>query len=144
MTRNKTVARRLFEEAWSGDLAVVDELVAPDASAPHEGEAFSAGPAGWRQEIMFIRSGIPDLVAHVDEMIEEGDSVAVRWHSEGTHTGDLFGIPPTGISVRIDGLTIFHLRDGKLVSHTTLEDRVSLMTQLGVLRGFAEEGASTV
>ncbi|HEX7166448.1 MAG TPA: ester cyclase [Acidimicrobiales bacterium] len=141
MTPNKTAARRLLEEAWSGELDVVHEVVAPDASPPHEGAGFAPGPDGWRQEIMFIRAGLPDLVVKVREMIEEGDAVAASWHSSGTHTGTLFGIPPTGRSVEMDGLTMFHLRDGRLVKHHTLEDRVALMTQIGVLAEFGQEGA---
>jgi predicted ester cyclase len=87
--------------------------VAPDAQGPHDGQ-FATGPEGWRQEIELVRSGLPDLRVEVVEMVEEGTAIAVRWRSRGTHSGTLFGIPPTGKRVEIDGLSLFHVRDGKL------------------------------
>ena len=89
----KELARRFLEEAWSGDLALADELVAGDAEAPHDGQ-FPAGPDGWKQEIQLVRAGLPDLQVKVVEMVEEGNAVAVRWRSRGTHAGRSSGSRP--------------------------------------------------
>lgn len=130
--QHKELARQFMEEAWGGNLALADDLVAHDAEGPHGGQ-FPGGPEGWKNEIELVRSGLPDLQVEVIEMVEEGNAIAVRWRSRGTHTGTLFGIEPTGKQVEIDGLSLFHVRDGKLIDHLSLEDRFSLMTQLGVI-----------
>ncbi len=129
---NKELARRFMEEAWGGNLALAEELVAHDAAGPHGGQ-FPPGPEGWKREIELVRSGLPDLQVQVVEMVEEGDAIAVWWRSRGTHSGTLFGIAPTGKQVEIDGLSLFHVRDRKLSDHLSLEDHFSLMTQLGIV-----------
>lgn len=140
MSETTELARRFMEEAWGGNVALADELVASDAEAPHDGQ-FPAGPEGWKQEIELIRSGLPDLRVEVVETVEEGDAVAVHWRSRGTHSGTLFGIPPTGKEIGIDGLSMFHVRDGKLTRHFSLEDRFSLMAQLGLFPTAAHTNA---
>jgi predicted ester cyclase len=66
-------------------------------------------------------------------MIEEGDRVAVRTTFEATHTGDFFGIPPTGRRVSFTGVHIMRYSDGKLIEHWGSNDDLGLMRQLGVV-----------
>ena len=48
-------------------------------------------------------------------------------------TGGLLGIPPTGKQVRIGGISIFRLTEGKIAEHWEQLDRLALMQQLGVI-----------
>jgi predicted ester cyclase len=77
--------------------------------------------------------GIPDLRVTIEELVAEGDKVAVRRSYEGTHRGELLGIPPTGKQVRIGGISIFRLTEGKIAEHWEQLDRLALMQQLGVI-----------
>src|SRR5215203_7550497 len=56
--------------------------------------------------VSMFRSGMPDLKVDILDMIAEGDKVATRYTVEGTHEGDLFGLPPTGRRVSIESFTV--------------------------------------
>jgi len=130
MPDNSQILRRFTEQAWGqGNLAVVDELVATDAPAPHTSEA--GGPAGYKQEIMQIRSGISEYRTVVDACFGAGDLAAIRWTTTGRHTGTLFGFPATGREVRIPGVGIFQFVDGKIYRHWGEDAMPSLLGQIG-------------
>ena len=93
---NKALMRRIFEEIWNqGTLDLADELVDPDyvdhdPAMPEE----VRGIEGFKQFVGMYRAGASDARVVVEDMVAEGDKVATRWRSMGTHDGDLFGIPP--------------------------------------------------
>jgi steroid delta-isomerase-like uncharacterized protein len=133
MSDNYTqIARRLFDEAFSqGKLEVADELVA-DGFVDHETPG-AQGPEGLKQVVTMYRSAFPDLKMTVDDMIVDGDKMAVRFTATGTHQGEFAGIPATGKSVSIGGIDIFRFENNKLVEHWGYGDQVGLMQQLGAL-----------
>lgn len=69
----------------------------------------------------------------IEDMLVDGDKVAVRTTFRGTHTGDFFGIPPTGKSVTVSGTHILRIADGKIAEHWGNNDDLGLMRQLGVI-----------
>ena len=79
---------------------------------------------------MFGRA-FPDLHHTVEEMIVEGNTVAARWTVQGTHTGSFQDIPPTGRTVTNAGITVHHLRDGRISETWLAYDNLSFMAQLG-------------
>ena len=98
--RNKAVAMRVFDEIFNqGKFQVADEIYATDQDYVHaEKKAF------------------PDLRISVQEMVAEGDKVAVLWTFQGTHTGSGYeGLPPTGTRVEVRGITIWRIVDGRIV-----------------------------
>lgn len=64
-----------------------------------------------------FRIGFPDLRSHADALLGDGDLVTIRWTITGTHTGPFFGVPATGRSIRVSGMDILRVADGKLVEH---------------------------
>lgn len=100
--RNKAVVRR-FVDAWNeADLAVIDEIVAPDAEHhdPMDPPDLRPGPAGEKQLIEIYQSAFPDATLEIEDMLAEGDRVATRWTAAGTHEGEFMGVEPTGNEVR--------------------------------------------
>jgi steroid delta-isomerase-like uncharacterized protein len=111
-----------FEELPSflaDDYAIKD---APPGSAP--------GAAGIRDVVTMFRTGFPDMVITLDEVIGEGEYVASRSTLRGTHTGEFLGVAPTGRSVAVTSLTMIRFRDGELVESWVKNDVASLMAQL--------------
>src|SRR5512138_3647683 len=101
---NKTIARRLLEEAFSqGNLAVLDEIIAPDQAngGPGALPGMPSGPEGSKMLISAYRNAFPDLHFTIDEQIAEGDTVVTRWTAQGTHNGEFASIPPTGKSATV-------------------------------------------
>jgi len=69
----------------------------------------------------------------VEDMIAEGDKVAVRFTLRFKHTGDFQGIPATGKQVTLSGIEILHIKSGKLAEHWEQFDMLGLMQQLGAV-----------
>jgi predicted ester cyclase len=77
------------------------------------------------------RAAFPDVKITIDDVIASGDKVALRWHSEGTHRGELEGLAPTGARGSVTGISIDHWKDGKVVESWTEWDNLGLARQLG-------------
>src|SRR5512141_648760 len=106
---NKSIVRRIFEEAFSeGNLAVLDEIVAPDQvnGGPGALPGMPSGPEGTKMLIMTYRNAFPDLHFTIDEQVAEGDMVVTRWTGRGTHNGELAGIPATGKQATVVGIGV--------------------------------------
>jgi steroid delta-isomerase-like uncharacterized protein len=80
-----------------------------------------------------FRAGMPDLSLGVDDVAGDGDRVAARWHANGTHTEEMFGIPPTGKRHEIHGISFFRFADGKIAEDWVEENTLSVLQQLGVV-----------
>jgi steroid delta-isomerase-like uncharacterized protein len=136
--QNKKIVRRVFEEPWKGNLAVVDELVASnyigyDPAVPEP----LRGPAGVKEFISTYREAFPDARITVEQQLAEGNLVATRWSGRGTHEGELMGIEPTGTQVTVSGLTISRLEGGKIVEEFLNWDTLGMMQQLGAIPALA-------
>jgi len=130
---NKAIQRRIYEAYSQGDLAALDELIAPDNISHQEAiPGQEPGLEGLKKVLAVFRSAIPDFTVTPDVIIAEGDKVAVRTISLGTNTGEFMGNPPTGKEIKIEGFDINRFADGKLVEHWGLFDVAKLMQQLGV------------
>lgn len=129
-------SRRLLEESFNdGNLALIDQLVAPglvdhDPAQPARLRALR-GPEVMKQTVQMYRAAFPDVRITVDDVIAAGDKVAVRWHAEGTHRGELEGLAPTGARGLVTGITIDQWRDGQIVESWGQWDNLGLARQLG-------------
>lgn len=133
---NKAIIRRFFEEAFGkGNLAVVDEIVAPDQvnGGPGALPEMPSGPEGSKMLITTYRSAFPDLHFTIDEQIAEGNTVVTRWTAHGTHNGELAGIPATGKRTTVVGLGVDRIENGKIVESWGLFDQFGMLQQLGVI-----------
>jgi len=131
---NKAVARRAIEEIWSqGNLAVADEIIAPDYVYHEPAMGDIAGPEGLKQAVSAYRTAYPDLNFVIDDIIAQNDLVAMRWTASGTQQGELMGIPPTGLHTTSTGINMTRYRDGKAVEDWATWDILGLMQQLGVI-----------
>lgn len=132
---NKAVVRRNFEESWNqANLAVVDELFAPDFMgyfAIHPEPL--AGPAAYKQFMSGYFVAFPDAHFEIEDIVAEGDKVAAYWTVRGTHQGDLAGIPPTGKPITVTGMWIHRIAGGKIAEQWGIFDTLGLMQQLGVV-----------
>ena len=102
---NKAVVRQLVNEVLNGGhLEIIDQLYAPELA-----------PAA-RRWIAPFRASFPDVHMEIVELIAEGDKVAGRFTCSATHRGEWLGHAPTGRSFeRVDEVSIFRFRDGKVV-----------------------------
>jgi predicted ester cyclase len=74
---------------------------------------------------------LPDLHAQEQDIVSQGDLVAVRFIVEATHEGDLLGIAPTGHRVRWDAVDVYRLTDGKISEEWAADDMTAILHQVG-------------
>ena len=129
-------SRKLLEQSFNeGNFELIDQLVAPDAvshdPAAPAGIRDLRGPEGIKRMATMYRAAFPDLRMSVDDVIAAEDKVVLRWHSEGTHRGELAGLAPTGARGSVTGISIDRWKDGKLVEAWVEWDNFGLARQLG-------------
>jgi steroid delta-isomerase-like uncharacterized protein len=71
------------------------------------------GPHEWIAFMRAYRAGVSDMHTTVHDRFATEDRLAHRWTLTGTHTGDLFGMQPTGQPIRVEGVSVWHCRDGR-------------------------------
>jgi steroid delta-isomerase-like uncharacterized protein len=134
---NKAVVRRFLEEIFNeGNLDAADELFAPDyvlhdPAVPEE----VRGPEGVKRYVSMYRSAYPDTHIAIEDQIAEGDKVVTRWTGQGTHEGELMGIPPTGERVTVAGIQFDRVSGGRIEETWVIYDALGMMQQLGVVPG---------
>ena len=141
---NKAVVGRWFTEFWGKDFnpAVIDELAAPDIRFEYSLHAPLRGRDAVREFAGKFRAAFPDLnFWGTADLIAEGDYVVGQWEGGGTHTGPAFkdflvgSLPAaTRRTMHFTGTTILRLRDGQIVEEIGLDDGVTALTQLGLLK----------
>ena len=129
-------SRRLVEESFNnGNLAIIDQFVAPDLvdhdpALPAQLRALR-GPDVVKRTVQMYRAAFPDVKITVDDVIADGDRVAIRWHAEGTHRGQLEGMAPTAARVTVTGIFIDQWKEGQVVESWGQWDNLGLARQLG-------------
>lgn len=141
---NKAIVVRWFTEFW-GDTynpAVVDDLAAPDMVLHYSLHNPRKGREDIKAFMADFRAAFPDLsFAGAADLIAEGDYVVGQWVGGGTHTGPAFSdflagsLPAaTGKKMRFTGTTVLRLQNGKIVEELGLDDGVTALQQLGLLK----------
>jgi len=128
---NKNLLRRFYKEVyvdWS--MALVDEVVSPRFTSHDWPEGGPIGPQGFRNFYAAIRSALPDARYTVDDIVAEGDRVAVRWRLLGTHEGDFRGIAPTGRAIVLKGIAIYRVEGGKLMERWVVSDLHGVLEEI--------------
>jgi steroid delta-isomerase-like uncharacterized protein len=131
--QNKATVRRFISEVFEkGSFESVDELVSPEF-VPHSWPSVKPGTESLKQAMKRVFSGVAQPTMKIEDMIAEGDRVAVRLTAQATQKGEFMGIPGTGRKYSISETHIFRIKDGKIVEHWRDADMLGMMQQLGAL-----------
>ena len=130
---NKRLVRRLYAEGFK--FSAMDEFFSQNLvyHDPPPIPGLKPGLEAIKQSFKTFASAAPEGNPIIHELIAEGDFVVVRMTAAGMHTGELFGIPPTGKRLEMTGIVIYRFEDGKIVERWAQHDFLGLMHQLGVL-----------
>jgi steroid delta-isomerase-like uncharacterized protein len=130
---NKAIVRRLYEEVWNKRrLDVVDQLLSPSHALNDPIVSGSqVGPELYKRRVVEFRASFPDLCFTTEDIIAEKGKVVVCWIFSGTHQGEFMGIPASGRKVSVEGITIHHITNGRILDSYARWDALGLMRQLG-------------
>jgi len=130
--KNKALVRRLVKAVNTRSWVVLDEVMAPDYVDHYAPPGQKPGREGYREGFISTANAFPDLQYTIEDMIAEGDKVAVRLTWSGTQRGEIMGIAPTNKRVTCTRLSILRIVRGKIVEDWGFSDRLGFMEQLGV------------
>jgi len=143
-TSNKEIVGRWFAAFWGNpwDPAIIDELAAPNILLQYSLHAPRRGRKDVKAFMQGFREAFPDLsFSGAADLIAEGDYVVGRWQGGGTHTGPAFGdflagsLPAaSGKKMHFTGTTVLRVENGKIVEEIGLDDGVTALQQLGLMR----------
>lgn len=127
---NKAIVLRFVTEFWNGnDPAVADELVHPAYAV----EGFGRGPDAVKRNAATYRATFPDLECTIEQLVAEGEWVAVRLTLHGTQLGALGDIPASGRRVAMKEMVFWRVIDGQLWAIWSVGDALGLRIQIGAL-----------
>jgi steroid delta-isomerase-like uncharacterized protein len=129
---NKALMHRAYDALNQKNLAVLDEVYAPDLVV-HIVSTTIQGLEAFKQGLSLFLTAFPDARFTIEDMIAEGERVVVRYTFRGTHTGNFMGIAPTGKQVTQTGITINRFANGKAVELWGNVDDLGLLQQLGAV-----------
>ena len=132
--QNKDLTRRLYAAVSSGDFDVLDQIVSPNF-IEHEmvDPGIPAGREGLKALFKMVRQAMPDMVMTPENIVVEGDQVAVRAVMTGTQTGEFQGIPASGKQVEITVMDLHRIENDQFAEHWGVSDMLALMTQIGAI-----------
>lgn len=131
LEENKDIVRRYQEAYNTNNFEALAEVVAADVVTPNIISGMPPGLEGAKAVHQKTLLGMPDYYTTIEDLIAEGDKVVARVRMTGTHTGNFYGIAPTGRRVNLTSIYIVRIAEGKIVEHWGEEDGVTVLKQLG-------------
>ena len=130
----REIARRFTEDGWDKrDARALGEMLSNHFVDHDPVPGQSPGGDGYAQMAAAFFGAFPDLRVQNHDVIVEGDKAVARWTANGTHRGELMGIPATGKRVSLKGLDILRVANGKIVERWGEFDALGMMQQLGAI-----------
>jgi steroid delta-isomerase-like uncharacterized protein len=129
---NKRIVRAFIEAAFNQHRAdKAAEYMTPDIKW-HGGTLGTVeGRDNFAGLIGAIVGALPDLRNVEQDIIAERDIVSVRAVVEGTHKGDLLGIPASGKAVKWDAVDVYRVADGKIAEEWAADDLLAFVYGVG-------------
>ena len=125
--------QKFVDSLNSGTVASAEEAFHPDCIIHINGNPQrDLSLNEFKQMVTALLGAFPDLHFTINDHFTAGDKVTTRWTANGTNTGSLGDMPPTGKVVEIEGLIIDQVVDGKVAHRWELWDQMAMMQQLGL------------
>jgi steroid delta-isomerase-like uncharacterized protein len=128
--KNKEVILKLYEQSLNKkNMGLLKDFV----SENYTGLQGKKGVPAFEEPIAPLFKAFPDIQWKLDDVIAEGDQVAVKWSWQGTHTAQIANFTATGKTVSNTGMAVFEFKDGKIINSKVLTDRLGFLQELGAL-----------
>ena len=140
LAENERLVQEMTPAIWGADGSpeAIDDYFASDVVAHEPGETIR-GREGYKAMERGLREAMPDLDGEVEFTVCQDDLVAAYYRATGTHTGELWGIPPTGESGEVTGIAVYRIEDDRVVECWHEFDKFGMFQQLGLVPEFGEE-----
>lgn len=120
-----------YHEIWStGKVDELDEIISPEFQSHFIGGFQYKGIEGAKNSVLETKKAFPDWTENIIEIIAQGDKVVTRYRSTGTHMDNWDGIEGTGNKVEIEEMSVYHLKNGKIIEQWGFWDEIELKKQM--------------
>lgn len=117
-TANKALLHQYHVDVWEHhDVSKIDQYIDPQFVSHANPPDTQPGPESVKGFMGALFTAFPDLTSQEDGALGDGDRVAIQWTIRATHTGYLFGMPPTGKSIEVSGMDVMRVKEGRLIEH---------------------------
>jgi steroid delta-isomerase-like uncharacterized protein len=125
---NKDVITQFITEIWNrNNLDLLDAFLDP---AYYDYTYEPRNREGLERALQLMQVAFPGHETIIEEIVGEGDRVAICLTLRGTHSGPFRGLPASGKQIEIGGYRFYKISDGKIASHRGLIDLPSLIQQI--------------
>jgi len=131
VTAQHDVLLRYLDAFNAADDDALDQFVTP--GYVHHNNADQLTLAQFKRGAAWYRRGLPDFRVEIQELVEAGDRIAIRFTETGTHSASMFGEAPTGATVRLYGMMLYRFGDGLIAEDWEHSDEGDLRRQVGAL-----------
>jgi steroid delta-isomerase-like uncharacterized protein len=133
VTANMGLLAEQYRHVWDADAPrdLVDQVFARDVVDHNPQPQQGPGREGIRQVLQVWHGAFPDLRVSTEDVVVSGDRVVLRWSGTGTHEGDQLGAPATHRQVRMTGIDILRVDEGRIVERWGESNELQVMQQLG-------------
>jgi len=135
---NESILRRFLDRVWNNkDVSELEDFITSnytiylDPSDEWEGKTLNYQQFIRRLDDSFIP--FPDIHFHILTAVSDSNYVAVTWEMTATNSGPIGDIPPTGKSIKTQGITIYYFKDGRISGHSQIFNRELVAQQLGFI-----------
>jgi steroid delta-isomerase-like uncharacterized protein len=129
---------RLIDAYQGRTLEAFDTLLTDDVILVRDDEK-ARGREEFKAVLLRLRRAFPDIRYQVDDVIQSGDRMVLRWEARGTHQGEYLGVPGTGRPISYRGITLYEMRDGRIARVWVSADLLSLLRRMTGERKMAAE-----
>ncbi|MEU4654775.1 ester cyclase [Streptomyces sp. NPDC023723] len=121
------LAEHWFARAWAGgDVSIADEVFAPD----FELNGRAVGPDGPRRSVRAVHSAFSDIGVELDVVVTDGTHVVTHYTTTARHTGSYRGVAASGRWIKVSGIVIWEIRDGRVVRDRNVFDTGEVVAQI--------------
>lgn len=126
----KSIAKSYTARIWGlKDLSAIDDFLIPDVPI-YTVLGNSRGREFMKQVVQTWLTAFPDLIIEIEEYICDKDLVVIHWRAHGTHYGEFKGIKPTGRFINIAGVTIYRIKNEKIIEYWSYFDLKNILNQI--------------
>jgi predicted ester cyclase len=131
-TNLDAAARVQIDYYGGGRYDLAEESVTADYIDHEAPPGTPVGPEGANAVLRWLRSAFGDLSYEIFDAFADGDRVAMRLATRGTHTGEFMGKAATGRQFDIESVHIYRIENGKVAEHWAKRDDIGLAHQIGI------------
>lgn len=131
MSNRKETILKAWNDAWgNGDLAAFEALITP--GYVRRSKSGSEDYASLKANIEAMHAAFPDARTDILQIVENGDTAAIHWQTQGSHQGSFMDVPATGRSVTVTGASFLRFEGDKLAEESVVWDPRELLSALGI------------